>query len=292
MRLGLALIVAAALLAPGSAWAQAPRPLEDPRSVAERVRARGEYGDELTFEEAGGGTGRFGGGHGAGAGADPLGERPRPRAGRDGLGELSDRPSARYERHDPPPRVSWPQLSLPHLPADLLMWVGGAFLVALLLILGYFGVKAWLERGPGAALAAGPDALGDPPPPGSEGDAPLPLDLGDPDALAAAGRWSEAVLALLVESLKLVGWQPERQRSLTAREVLGGLGATDARRGPLGEVVFGSERVRFAGVPADQATFDALRPWWVGLRDESRARTTQGPQPQGRQPQGPQGARA
>lgn len=261
--------------------AQAPTPTEDPRAIAARVRARGEYVEELNFEEAGGGTGHFDGSGFRGAGgAGPRGMRPEARGGRDGLDGLGEaRGGRQVDPPQPESRIQWPELSLPRLPLELLMWVGGAFLGGLLLVVIFFVVRELLQRRRPSPEDDAP-ALEDPPPPaGAAGAAPLPTDLGDPDALAADGRWGDAILALLVESLKLVGWEPERQRAMTAREVHGALARTDARRAPLGEVVFGAERVRFAGAPADQATFQSLRPWWVGLRGGASAAPTADPAP-------------
>ncbi len=88
----------------------------------------------------------------------------------------------------------------------------------------------------------------------------LPFEAGDPDALAREGRYEEAILALLVQSLRAVGWRPSVEGSLTAREVLWSIEHGDGRRGPLAKVVEGAERVRFAGEPATREIFEALRP--------------------------------
>lgn len=74
---------------------------------------------------------------------------------------------------------------------------------------------------------------------------------GDADALAAAGRYEEAMGALLLRALRAAGWgQHGTDRSVTAREVVAALGAVDPRRPLLGDVVSQAELVRFGGRPA------------------------------------------
>ena len=93
------------------------------------------------------------------------------------------------------------------------------------------------------------------------------------DALAAEGRFEEAMALLLVRSLHHVGWRPEGQgRSVTAREVLYGLDAVDPRREPLSEVVVLGELVRFAGAGATRERFESMR--------QGYSRLTQLPSPE------------
>lgn len=83
---------------------------------------------------------------------------------------------------------------------------------------------------------------------------------GDPDALAAAGEFERAMGALLLRALRASGWgEHGTDRSVTAREVVVGLSASDPRRGLLGLVVSQAELVRFGGRPATAEGFAAMR---------------------------------
>lgn len=74
---------------------------------------------------------------------------------------------------------------------------------------------------------------------------------GNPDDLAKAGMWNEAVAALLYRSLLLTGWRSEgRDASLTAREVLKRLSRDDPRLPHLKRILLAAERVRFGGMTA------------------------------------------
>ncbi len=96
--------------------------------------------------------------------------------------------------------------------------------------------------------------------PAEEPAAPAPGIVDPVDALAAQGRYEEAMALLLRRSLIRVGWSPSgKGDSSTAREVLATLAATDGRRVPLGQVVTQAEFVRFAGEPATRERFEAMR---------------------------------
>jgi len=83
---------------------------------------------------------------------------------------------------------------------------------------------------------------------------------GDPDALAAEGRFEEALAALLLRALKAVGWEPTGQaRGSTAREVLASLPADDPGRLPLAGVVTRQERVAFGGETASRERYEEAR---------------------------------
>ncbi len=95
---------------------------------------------------------------------------------------------------------------------------------------------------------------------------------GDPDALAAAGEFERAMGALLLRALRACGWgEHGTDRSVTAREVLSALGAGDARRGLLREVVGQAELVRFGGRPATAEGFAEMRAKVAAMAQARRA---------------------
>jgi hypothetical protein len=98
------------------------------------------------------------------------------------------------------------------------------------------------------------------------GPSTLPLAVldADPDALAAQGRFADAIAAALLAGLRAVGWTPEGQgRSRTAREILAMV--ADARRDPLSELVGVEERVAFGGSEATEARWQSARGHWIAL---------------------------
>jgi hypothetical protein len=91
---------------------------------------------------------------------------------------------------------------------------------------------------------------------------PLPerlADRPDPDALAAAGRWDEAVHALLTDALFVLGTRARITDAMTGRELVASLTMPESARPPLGALVAHVERTLFAEVPADEALFAAAR---------------------------------
>ncbi|MEM1416219.1 MAG: DUF4129 domain-containing protein [Myxococcota bacterium] len=249
-----ALLVLSFLLTTASAAAQPP----DPREVARSVHAEQGYAEGLDLRRADGSFSSFPSGGFGGDG--PEGERVRPTGGRsDGVGGRLDGRSPRESANAPARGTSFGGAFA--FLGDLL-----AFLSEILLVLVVVGLVVLLvvlvvrtfRAPPGEAPAARELAPADTPE-----LAGLPAEVGDPDELARSGRFEEAIVACLVRALKHVGWQPERQRGLTAREVA--LSVHDARRGPLQEVVTAAERVRFAGVPADRESYDAVRRWYDAL---------------------------
>jgi hypothetical protein len=96
-------------------------------------------------------------------------------------------------------------------------------------------------------------------------DAALLLE--DFDALANAGRWEQAVLALLLHALSAGGWRAEGTgKSRTAREVVSGMLSSDPRRAVLSEIVALSEAVRFGGAVATRERFAAMRARFEQMR--------------------------
>jgi len=227
----------------------------DPRDAAQQVHTDNGYPDRVRISNGGGGLSTFppslGGG---GAGGD---RRSLQRSGRTDLDDYES-PDQRRPGIEDDEGSGW---SLPNLSGiggfgQFISWglliIGGALLLGLLAYLVY---TLWPR---GAKGDEGDEA-------GSAGELlvtkdGLPFQAGDPDALAREGRYAEAILALLVQSLRAVGWRPSIEGSLTAREVLWSIVHGDARRTPLAKVVEGAERVRFAGEPATREAYEALVP--------------------------------
>ncbi len=238
-----------------TAGAQPAAPPMDPRDAAQQVHSDNGYPDSVRVSNGSGGLSSFPPGLGGSGGSGDR--RSLQRSGRTDLDDY-DSPDRRRPGVENDDGSGW---SLPNLSGiggfgQLISWglliIGGALLLALL---GYLVYTLW-PRGAGSAPddeAGAADAL-------LVTKDGLPFQAGDPDALAREGRYAEAILALLVQSLRSVGWRPSIEGSLTAREVLWSIVHGDPRRTPLSKVVEGAERVRFAGEPATREAYEALVP--------------------------------
>ncbi|MAQ16512.1 MAG: hypothetical protein CMN30_17175 [Sandaracinus sp.] len=247
--------IALGLLAATTVVAQPTDPPQDPRDAARRVTERNGYPTRVTTTDQRGGVRSFPSLPGGGADGEEGDRQPLQRSGRTDLDD--HRASDMRNPADIEPEGSgWSLPSLAGLGGLGQMIVYGVLAVgvlALLALLGYVVFNFWPSRSPDS-----PRAVGAAPPVRRTADG-LPFEVGDPDALAAEGRYAEAILALLVQSLRAVGWRPAVQDSMTAREVLASLTPSDPRQPPLRAVVDGAERVRFADEPATRELFEALR---------------------------------
>lgn len=253
MKLALALF-ALLLAAPASAQ-------RDPREVATEIHTRGGYSDGVRFDSERGGLSSFPSGDGPTSADAPRGARL---GGGEGLLEarrVSEGATGRAEDSG----FSGLFGAASSLISNVLLVV---VIVALVILVGFVVVALLRRRSapPEEQLVARPLRRIDRAP------EDLPLDLGDPDVLAAEGRYGEAILALLVLALKAAGWRPEGQRSRTAREVLWSIATSDPRHSPLALVVRRAERVRFAGDEATRALFDEVREGYHALRRVTTAR--------------------
>jgi hypothetical protein len=233
----------------------------DARDVAAEVHTRGGYSDGVRFESSRGGLESFPNLGGAG------GESDAPRGARLGGGE-SDL-DARRTSGGATGRAEDGGLgglfgAASQLTSYVMLVVVG---VALLVLLG-FVVAALLRRRDTLTNDVAPIR---PLRRGALSTEDLPLDLGDPDALAAQGRYADAILATLVLALKSSGWRPDAQRSRTAREVLFAMAPSDPRQPHLRDVVRRAERVRFAGEEATRELFEAVRADYALLRRHTTA---------------------
>lgn len=215
---------------------------QDPGEVAAQVHSEGGYPSDVQFTGPGGTLPQGFPGGGGGSNADERRDAANSGEGIEGYrrGSTDPRPGRAQD-----PGWNFPTFSGGGAFSQLLLIL---LVIALVLLVIALAVAMW-PRGdrPPPARAAEPAR-----PVTQTGNEALPWHVGDPDELAAQGRFSEAILALLVMSLKRVGWR-EDQRSTTAREILRTV--ADAREVPLRGVVTIAERVRFAGDPADQDSF-------------------------------------
>jgi hypothetical protein len=125
----------------------------------------------------------------------------------------------------------------------ILWWIFvGVGLVVLLLWLGR-ELGARHEKAPSAAAAPGAMPRTAPP-------API-----DPEGLAAAGRYGEAIHALLLRVLLELRRGARIQPAWTSREVATRVPLEDTVREGLRALVHAVERVHFGGLPADEAEY-------------------------------------
>ncbi len=148
------------------------------------------------------------------------------------------------------------------LGAALAALLGGGLLVLLVFLL----LRDWNAGGPVVVRKRGKMAPPGREPVSSPGGGEEEVLPGDPDALAERGRYDLAVAALLVRALEKTGWsRAGRARSLTAREVLGGLSREDPRREILAAILGPAEAVRFGGRPATAELYGELRARFLEL---------------------------
>jgi hypothetical protein len=127
----------------------------------------------------------------------------------------------------------------------LIFLLGAALLVALIA-----GIVAALRRPPAGSTASGAA------PPATEPAAGLPqAALGPAEALAADGRFAEAVHRLLIDALAFLAARASHSipRSWTSREILGALRLTPTAREALRALVDAVEISRFGGRPVGEA---------------------------------------
>jgi uncharacterized protein DUF4129 len=124
----------------------------------------------------------------------------------------------------------------------LLLWTGLAVLAAVAI--------AWLAR----RLSGGArDAKVREP----ELEAAPDVAIASAQALAAEGRWAEAIHALLLETLEALSGTARLAPSLTSREILEAVALPARAREPLRGLVLAVEVSRFGGVPAAERDYRA-----------------------------------
>lgn len=91
--------------------------------------------------------------------------------------------------------------------------------------------------------------------PAEAAPAPLQVELEGPERLAAAGRWAEAIHALLLETLAALSRAARLAPSYTSREILERVHLPLPAREALEALVLAVEISRFGGVPAGEADY-------------------------------------
>jgi len=143
-----------------------------------------------------------------------------------------------------PPTVHLEPLSLPlELLLRFLLWAAVAVVLCL--------VAVWLVR------RLTPAAAGDDPAALEPGAAPLDVPLEGARALAAAGRYGEAIHALLLETLAALSRASRLAPSLTSREILARVTLPSRAREALAALVLAVEVSHFGGAEPGEADYSA-----------------------------------
>lgn len=102
------------------------------------------------------------------------------------------------------------------------------------------------------------------------------LQVGDPQQLAAAGRFNEAIHALLLRSLVLTAQRIDSSwpRSLTSREILRNRKLPEKARGHLGQLIHRVEVHHFGGLPPVQNDFTRCLEIYERLDSSLKGETT------------------
>ncbi len=149
------------------------------------------------------------------------------------------------------------QTELPHpiTPIAFDLPLGPLALLLRILLWGAVGLLAflaiaWLARrlAPGArdVEVAEPSAA-----------APVPIPIASAEALAAQGRWAEAIHALLLETLEALSRAARLAPSLTSREIVARVALPERAREALSGLVLAVEVSRFGGVGAAEDDYRA-----------------------------------
>jgi len=182
---------------------------DEPARIAAEIHARDQYADSIQMKQPDGTVASFP--PGAGAGNDSGDARRFDRGA--GRGGLEDRRQSDQRRGSPPETL--PSFDLPHFDAAWLATLLQGLAALALLPMVVAVAMAVIRRGPTPTRPkTAPARPASPQPP--EPDA-LPWEVDDPDSLFGQGRLGEAIVALLVQSLRVSGWAPERERGRTVR---------------------------------------------------------------------------
>ncbi|AKF10354.1 DUF4129 domain-containing protein [Sandaracinus amylolyticus] len=219
---------------------------EDPAAVAARVREQGGYPADVTVlvpeHESGG----------APEGAEGAGRGPRGETSIDGERESPD-PGPQVELPFARPLMDWLASVLASLSGPL----GYVFLalgLAVLALVIVFFAASMRFRAPRLEASARDESVGE------AAIDPLLVGTGESaDALAAQGRWREAIHALFLDSLGRVGGAEGRHRSRTARELVRAIDGRRAGRAELESLLDLTERVWFGARDADETQFRDAR---------------------------------
>lgn len=151
-----------------------------------------------------------------------------------------------YQTSLPEPLAAPKLASFPLGPLELLirilLWAGLAVLVVL--------AVAWLAR----RLSAPPR---DVEVPDEAAAAPVEIPIESAEKLAAAGRWAEAIHALLLETLSSLARAARIAPSLTSREIVERVRLPASARDALSGLVLAVEVSRFGGAGAGEEDYRA-----------------------------------
>jgi hypothetical protein len=146
-------------------------------------------------------------------------------------------------------------LPRPEKPVDFHLPLGPLELLLRILLWGALGVLAflaiaWLVRH--LAPAARDAELAEP-----ADAAPVEIPIASAEALAAEGRWAEAIHALLLETLEALSRAARLAPSLTSREIVDRVPLPGRARDALSGLVLAVELSRFGGSPAAEDDYRA-----------------------------------
>src|SRR5262249_7439101 len=132
----------------------------------------------------------------------------------------------------PPMRVSVPWLGL-------LLWILLAIGLAIVAVVaaGWLGRQLWAGRFDAEVSPGGGS--------GGSCDEPVAIPIASAEALAAEGRWAEAIHALLLKTLEALSAAARLAPSLTSREIVARIGVAPRARDALADLVLAVELSRF-----------------------------------------------
>lgn len=145
-----------------------------------------------------------------------------------------------------PKDLALPTFELPLGPLGLLLRLLAWTAVAVIVILAVSWLVRRLSRGARDVLVEEP-ALA----------APVAIPIASAEALAAEGRWAEAIHALLLETLEALSRAARLAPSLTSREIVARVSLPARARDALAGLVVAVEVSRFGGAPAAEADYRA-----------------------------------
>jgi len=138
----------------------------------------------------------------------------------------------------PPTRVSLHWLGL-------LLWIVLAVALAVVVLLALVWLARRLRGGRVDAEVSGEGAS----------EEPVAIPIASAEALAADGRWAEAIHALLLKTLEALSAAARLAPSLTSREIVAQVRVAPRAREALAGLVLAVELSRFGGASADAADY-------------------------------------
>ena len=101
--------------------------------------------------------------------------------------------------------------------------------------------------------------------------APVSIPIAGAEALAREGRWTEAIHALLLETLEALSRAAHLAPSLTSREIVQRVPLADRARDALAGLVTAVEISRFGGTPASEGDYRACLARFHSFLDSQRS---------------------